>query len=82
MGAKLVVGVNDLASQRPDIAAQWHPIMNRDLTSNRVCVSAGITVWFIHLDEDTNKFTIGLQGLGIEQEKTEQINVLSVMDYR
>ena len=28
---KLIVGVNDLATTHPNIAAQWHPTMNGDL---------------------------------------------------
>lgn len=56
MGTKLIVGVNDLLTKRPDIATQWHPTMNGKMTPQDVCVSARITAWFIHLDEDTNKF--------------------------
>lgn len=31
-GKQIMIGVNDLASVEPEIAAQWHPTRNGDLT--------------------------------------------------
>lgn len=36
MGTKCIAGVNDLATLLPDIAAQWHPEKNRDVTPQAV----------------------------------------------
>ena len=38
---------NRLSIIRPDIAAEWHPARNRDLTPNQVTVSSNETVWWI-----------------------------------
>jgi len=37
---------NCLATKRPDIASQWHPTLNNDLTPYDVTVSAGKSVWW------------------------------------
>ena len=38
---------NRLSIIRPDIAAEWHPARNRDLTPDQVTVSSNETVWWI-----------------------------------
>ena len=38
-GQRFVVGLNDLASQNPELAAQWHPTRNGDLTPADVGIS-------------------------------------------
>ena len=42
-GTILVPGVNDLASQRPDVAAEWHPTLNGDVTPEQVFVKGSTT---------------------------------------
>ena len=43
---RVVAGENDLLSLRPDIAAQWHPYKNGDLTPANVTVGSHRTVWW------------------------------------
>lgn len=45
-GRKIVAGVNDLATQRPDIAAEWHPSKNGELTPCDVSKAQQIKVWW------------------------------------
>lgn len=45
-GHKIVVGINDLATISPDIAAQWHPTKNGDLKPTDVTVGNGKKVWW------------------------------------
>lgn len=40
-------GENDLASQRPDLAAQWHPVRNGSLTPEQVVSGAHKRVWWL-----------------------------------
>lgn len=40
-------GETDLASQRPDLAAQWHPAKNAPLTPDRVSPGSRKTVWWV-----------------------------------
>lgn len=46
-GDIIEVGFNDLATVRPDIAAQWHPTLNGDLKPSNVTVRKGINVYWI-----------------------------------
>ena len=39
-------GQNDLASQYPDVAAQWHPTKNHGLTPDQVLAGAHKKVWW------------------------------------
>lgn len=39
-------GVNDLATLRPEIAAQWHPTKNEDLKPELVPIGSGKSVWW------------------------------------
>jgi uncharacterized protein YcsI (UPF0317 family) len=45
-GRRAQVGVNDLASQHPDIAAEWHPTKNGDLTAQQLTRASHKTVWW------------------------------------
>ena len=45
-GQLAIVGVNDLATVRPDLAAEWHPTKNGDLKPKDVMVSSNIKVWW------------------------------------
>ena len=44
---KLIKGVNDLATLRPDLAAQWHPTKNGDLKPTDVTSGSGRKVLWI-----------------------------------
>ena len=44
---KLIIGVNDLATLRPDLAAQWHPTKNGDLKPTDVTSGSGRKVLWI-----------------------------------
>ena len=46
-GHKIVSGINDLATVKPDIAAQWHPTKNGKLTQNAVTIGNGAKVWWV-----------------------------------
>ncbi|MBQ2877070.1 MAG: hypothetical protein IJE25_08670 [Clostridia bacterium] len=45
-GHKIVVGVNDLATVRPDLALQWHPTKNGELKPSAVTVGNDKKVWW------------------------------------
>ena len=45
-GRRVLPGFNDLASREPEIAAQWHPVLNGTLTPEMVTVSAHRKVWW------------------------------------
>lgn len=40
-------GENDLASQRPDLLAQWHPTKNLPMTPERVTVGSHFKAWWV-----------------------------------
>jgi hypothetical protein len=46
----IVVGANDLMTTNPDIAAEWHPVKNDDLTPSDVVAGSGKKVWWKHTD--------------------------------
>ncbi len=46
-GKKVLKGFNDLATVNPDLAAEWHPTMNGDLTSADVTDASGKKVWWL-----------------------------------
>ena len=46
-GRVVLPGENDLASQRPHIAAQWHPTRNGSLTPQNVTVFCNRRVWWL-----------------------------------
>lgn len=43
---RVLIGYNDLQSQYPEIAAQWHPTRNGDLKPNDVTYGSDRTVWW------------------------------------
>jgi hypothetical protein len=45
-----VVGVNDLATTHPELAGEWHPVKNGDLTPDAVKAGSGKKVWWKHSD--------------------------------
>jgi len=45
-GQKVLAGFNDLATKRPDIAIEWHPTGNGDLTPNAITAQANRMIWF------------------------------------
>lgn len=45
-GHKIVVGLNDLATVRPDLARQWHPTKNGDLRPTQFTEHNGKSVWW------------------------------------
>ena len=46
MNKKVFVGFNDLATTHPQIAAQWHPILNGKLTPKMVTFGSNQRVWW------------------------------------
>lgn len=46
-GKKVMKGQNDLASQYPEIAAQWHPVKNGLATPDMIYVRAHRSAWWI-----------------------------------
>jgi hypothetical protein len=45
-GRKVLAGYNDLATLRPDLAAQWHPTMNKKLKPTDVMPTSNKEVWW------------------------------------
>ncbi|MFD9664334.1 zinc-ribbon domain-containing protein [Rhodococcus sp. NPDC059968] len=45
-GQRVLAGFNDLLSQRPDIAADWHPVKNGSVTSDQVGAGSNTKVWW------------------------------------
>ena len=52
-GKRLVVGINDLATRNPTVAAMWHPILNGKLTPQMFTEHSGEMAWWRHKDKDT-----------------------------
>ena len=46
-GKLVVSGQNDLASQKPHLAAQWHPVRNGTLTPQEVTLFSNRSVWWL-----------------------------------
>ena len=46
MGKKLQIGINDLHSQKPELALEWHPTQNGSLTPQMVSVFSSKRVWW------------------------------------
>lgn len=44
---KLILGINDLATLRPDIAAQWHPTLNQHLSLSAVTPGSSRMAWWL-----------------------------------
>lgn len=45
-GQKVLPGYNDLATVNPQLAAEWHPTKNGDLTPEQVTTGSGKKVWW------------------------------------
>lgn len=45
-GKRIVAGINDLASKRPDLAIDWHPTLNGDLLPTQVALNYSKKVWW------------------------------------
>ena len=45
-GHRLMVGVNDLATLRPEIAVQWHPTKNGELSPTDIIAGTDKSVWW------------------------------------
>lgn len=43
---RLMRGINDLATVNPDLAAEWHPTKNNDLTPENIARGANAKVWW------------------------------------
>lgn len=59
-GLQIEVGVNDLESQYPELAAQWHPTKNEGLTPRDVTSSSARKVWWIC--ENGHEWRTGVNG--------------------
>ena len=46
MRKTLIIGENDLATMRPDLALDWHPIKNGDLQPSYVTCGNNKKVWW------------------------------------
>lgn len=44
--ARLVTGLNDLATVNPDLAAEWHPAKNAPLLPSQVAAGTKKKVWW------------------------------------
>jgi len=55
----VLAGFNDLATIRADIAAEWHPTKNGDLTPSGIASQSGRKVWFRCRDGHEWQSTVG-----------------------
>lgn len=46
-GRAVLSGENDLATKNPDVAAEWHPVLNGDLTPSTVAFKSRSKAWFL-----------------------------------
>lgn len=46
-GRQVLVEVNDLCSQFPEVAAEWHPTRNGDLQPSQVFMRSGCKAWWL-----------------------------------
>ena len=46
-GRKVIAGINDLATLKPELAAEWHPEKNGDLTPSDVSIGTQKNVWWL-----------------------------------
>jgi hypothetical protein len=53
-GMGVVVGVNDLATTHPEVAADWHPTKNDFLPTEVKATKGRVRVWWKHADPDCN----------------------------
>jgi glutaredoxin len=60
-GLKALPGFNDLATVEPEIAAQWHPELNGDLTPEHVTRGSDKKAWWICSEGHVWKATIGMR---------------------
>ncbi len=51
-GAKVWPGFNDIGTTHPEIAKQWHPKKNRDLTPQDVSAGSNKNVWWFYSYDD------------------------------
>ena len=52
-GKRILLGFNDLATTHPDLAKQWHPAKNGDLTPRDVTAGSDKKVWWRHWHEES-----------------------------
>lgn len=46
-GRLVLAGMNDLASQRPDIAHEWHTVRNKELLPEMIALNSNKKVWWL-----------------------------------
>lgn len=63
-GKKVLAGFNDLASQEPLIAAEWHPTKNGTLTAKDVTVASGKKVWWLCKNKHEYEATVYSRKIG------------------
>ena len=54
---KILVGENDLATTNPELAKEWHPTLNGELTPQMVVAGSGRVVWWRCLKNPTHIWT-------------------------
>ena len=47
-------GFNDLTTINPELAAQWHPTKNGNLSPSQVTATSGLKVWWLYEYDDPN----------------------------
>ena len=45
-GRKILIGFNDLATTHPELAEEWHSVLNEGLTTQEVSAGSGKKVWW------------------------------------
>lgn len=67
-GRKIVSGINDLESRRPDLAVEWHPTLNGNLVPSQIAPNYSKKVWWKcstcgkNFQQTPNKRVSGNQG--------------------
>ncbi len=49
---QVITGTNDLATVNPELASEWHPTKNGELTPNDVFAGSSKKVWWLHPYDD------------------------------
>lgn len=61
---RLAVGINDLLSQNPRLAEEWHPTLNHGVTPSEVITTATQTTWWLCKNEHSFSARIDFRNKG------------------
>jgi hypothetical protein len=62
--SKPLAGFNDLATTHPELASEWHPTKNGDLTAKKVVAGSNRKVWW--LGKCSHEWQVGIAGRALK----------------